>query len=428
MFVLRKRFVAAITAGLILTLPLAAVQEKADPLREKAEAGDAESAFYLGNEYFYGEHRKTNYTLAAYWYLKAAEKGIPEAQYNYASCLESGKGVKKNLPEAFAWYQKAAKQDFEPAMFQLAKIYVSGISDGKTLLLNPEPKTALELLEKLAERKFEPAELQLAAMRMGRSQSAEEHHQAFMLLTRINARKQPPPEAVRMLADCYFSAIGCPRDRRKAVELLKSAAAGGDAEALAKLGFLCEFGNTVKADPAKANEYYRQAAEKGHPMGQFKYAEAMAEGAFPGKNLNDALDWYRRSAEGGCQQAMFKLGVMYHDGLGVKVDKSRASAYFFQAARRGYARAQYNLACMFDEGEVTGKPDKEAAFYWFLQAARGGDVGAQRRAGICYLNGIGVDRSISKAEQWLVTAARNGDFAARELLYQIRQAGPGPAF
>ncbi|MBO4649012.1 MAG: sel1 repeat family protein [Lentisphaeria bacterium] len=428
MFVMQKQLLAAMTAGLILALPLGAAQQKADLLREKAEAGDAESAFYLGNEYYYGEHRKINYTLAAYWYLKAAEKGIPEAQYNYAACLESGRGVKINLPEAFSWYQKAAKQDFEPALFRVAKIYASGLHDGKTLLLHPEPKTALELLEKLADRKFEPAEIELAAMRMGRSDSAENHRQAFTLLSRVNARKNAQPEATRMLADCYFSGIGCPQDRQKAVELLKSAAAGGDAEALAKLGFLFEFGNTVKADPVQAHEYYRQAAEKGHPMGQFKYAEAMAEGAYPGKNLNDAVEWYRKSAGGGCQQAMFKLGVMYHDGLGVKVDKARAAAYFFQAARRGYARAQYNLACMFDEGTVTGKPDKEAAFYWFLQAARGGDTVAQRRTGICYMNGIGVERSISKAEQWLVTAARNGDFAARELLYQIQQSGPGPAF
>ena len=98
------------------------------------------------------------------------------------------------------------------------------------------------------------------------------------------------------------------------------------------------------------------------------------------------------------------------------------------AARRGYVRAQYNLACLFDNGTVNGKPDKEAAFYWFQQAARGGDVTAQRRVGECYLNGTGVDQSLSKAEQWLTTAARNGDFTAGELLYRIQRSAAGSSF
>ena len=76
---------------LIVSLNLLAEAAKKDALREKAAAGDAESAFYLGNEYFYGENRAANYTLAAYWYKKAAEKGIPEAQFNYGSCLEAGR-------------------------------------------------------------------------------------------------------------------------------------------------------------------------------------------------------------------------------------------------------------------------------------------------------------------------------------------------
>jgi len=52
-------------------------------------------------------------------------------------------------------------------------------------------------------------------------------------------------------------------------------------------------------------------------------------------------------------------------------------------------------------------------------------VTAQRRTGECYLNGTGVDRSISQAEHWLLQAARNGDFAAKEQLYLIQRSLPG---
>ena len=400
-----------------------------DPLRMKATAGDAESAFYLGNEYFYGENRPVNYTLAVYWYKKAADKGIPEAQYNYASCLESGRGTDKNLPEAFVWYKKASDQNFQPAVFRMAQFHLSGVPDKSgRLLLKPDVKAGLALLEKLAQQQYEPAEIECAAMRMGKHASEEDRRKAFALLIRITGRKQCDPRALRMLADCYFSGIGCPPNRSKAVSLLNAAAEKKEPEALAKLGFLYEYGHGVKADPEKSRACYRKAAEAGHPMAQFKYAEAMTEGQIPGKNVNDALVWYRKSAAGNCPQAIFKLGVFYHDGVGVRQNKQQAARLFFQAARLGYVRAQYNLACLFDNGTVNGKQDKEAAFYWFQQAARGGDVTAQRRVGECYLNGTGVDQSLSKAEQWLVTAAGNGDTAARELLYQIQRSAAGSSF
>ena len=400
-----------------------------DTLRMKAAAGDAESAFYLGNEYFYGENRPANYTLAVYWYKKAADKGIPEAQYNYASCLEAGRGTDRNLAEAFVWYKKSSDQNFQPAVFRMAQFHLTGVPDKSgRLILQPDVKSGLALLEKLAKQQYEPAEIECAAMRMGKHASEEDRKKAFALLIRITGRKQCDPRALRMLADCYFSGIGCLPDRSKAVSLLNAAAEKKEPEALAKLGFLYEYGHGVKADPEKSRDCYRKAAEAGHPMAQFKYAEAMTDGQIPGKNVNDALVWYRKSAAGNCPQAIFKLGVFYHDGVGVRQNKQQAARLFFQAARRGYVRAQYNLACLFDEGVVNGKPDKEAAFYWFQQAARGGDVTAQRRVGECYLNGTGVDQSISKAEQWLVSAARNGDTAARELLYQIQRSAAGSSF
>ena len=424
-----KKAGAALLIGVWTLILSGAPAQKKDILREKASSGDGESAFYLGNEYFYGENRPKNHTLAAYWYLKAAEKGIPEAQFNYASCLETGKGTKASLPEAFAWYKKAADQNFDPAVFRIARFYTSGFwGERGLILLKPALETALRMLEKLADRQYLPAEMELAAMRMGKSKSQTDHRQAFTLLSRITARKNCPPAALRMLADCYFSGFGCTRDRAKAADLLKTAGDRGDSEALAKLGFLHEYGNTVRQDQNLSREYYRKAAEAGHPMAQFKYAEAMAEGVFPGKNLNDALVWYQKSASAGCPQALFKLGVFYHDGTGVKPDKNRAARLFYRAAKMGYPRAQHNLACLFAEGTVTGKPDKEAAFYWFLQAAQSGDVMSQKRVAECYLNGSGVERSISKAEKWLLLAVQNGDMDARRLLYELQRSGSGSYF
>ena len=173
-FCYRKKILPLLLlSGMSLTLPAADHAPENDTLRTKAAQGEAEAAFYLGSEYFYGENRTQNYTLAAYWFLKAAEKGIPEAQFNYASCLESGRGVKRDLQEAFAWYEKAARSGFEPASFRMAKFYMSGMQDKNGMVqLQPSMTTAVEILGKLAARNYEPAELELAAYLMRRDAAA----------------------------------------------------------------------------------------------------------------------------------------------------------------------------------------------------------------------------------------------------------------
>ena len=47
---------------------------------------------------------------AANWYLKAAEQGLPEAQWNLGWMYESGKGVPFDEKEAMKWFHKAAIQ------------------------------------------------------------------------------------------------------------------------------------------------------------------------------------------------------------------------------------------------------------------------------------------------------------------------------
>ena len=61
---------------------LLAAQE-ADSLRKAALGGEAEAMLKLADEYFHGTpSRHADRTVAAYWYRKAAEVGVPEGMYN----------------------------------------------------------------------------------------------------------------------------------------------------------------------------------------------------------------------------------------------------------------------------------------------------------------------------------------------------------
>ena len=66
--------------------------------------GDPRAAYSLAE--FYDDHPLivSNYKKAAQLYLYAAERGIPEAQYNIANMYERGDGLEKNLVQSVRWY------------------------------------------------------------------------------------------------------------------------------------------------------------------------------------------------------------------------------------------------------------------------------------------------------------------------------------
>jgi localization factor PodJL len=56
-----------------------------------------------------------NMTIAAQWFLKAAEFGMTDAQYNLAVLFERGTGVKADGGEAYVWYAIAGAQGDQDA-------------------------------------------------------------------------------------------------------------------------------------------------------------------------------------------------------------------------------------------------------------------------------------------------------------------------
>ena len=394
--------------------------ETDDPLRDSGRKGDREAMLKLAHEYFHGlNSRRPDPTVAAYWYRRAAEAGVPEGMYNYAVCLINGSGVHRNRYEAVQWFRKAADAGVLMARLHVAGVTISGLPADRKLgtpEIPPLPEYGLSLLKDLAEERFQPAELLYARMLLRRGKP-EEIPQAVSILNRLAALENPPPEALRMLADCKYGGIGMKKDPAEMIRLLRRASKSGDAEALGKLAFCYEYGRAVPVDLPRAFNLYRLSAERGNAMAQFKYAEFLANGTVSGKQeLAAALPWYQRAAEQNNPQALFRLGVFCLEGIGMKKSEREASELFFRAAKQGYARAQYNLACMYAAGQGDLEKDETAAVYWFTLAAQKGDTAAQRALGLRYLEGRGVTRSITRGEEWLRRAAKNGDDEALRIL------------
>lgn len=146
------------------------------------------------------------------------------------------------------------------------------------------------------------------------------------------------------------------------------------------LGDMYKNGHGVKADPAQAENWYRKAAEKDEPRGQWALGHCMydSEGN-PDRNeealtwmgkaaargepflqcwLGDvyrlaerheeALHWYGRAAAQDDKDGLFKLGTMYEEGHGVPRDLEAAAFWYRKAAGRGHAEAQWQLGQLYE--------------------------------------------------------------------------------
>ena len=403
-------------------------------LRKKALSGEKESAFFLADAYFYGKDVKKNPVLAVYWYRIAAQKGLAEAQYNLACCLESGTGCRPDPAGAYSWYAKASGQQFAPAMLRMFHYYRTGLkgADGK-ILAEVSLQKGMALLRVLSAKGHKEAQILLSSALLRKGSTEKEQKEAFLLLQRLAGSSGADGVVLRMLSDCYYGGLGCEKNPEKAVFFLRKAAALKDPEAMAKLGFFLEYGLCgLTADRQEAFACYRRSAFGGHPLGQCKYAEFLYQRAAGSKKaVLEALEWYRKSALQGCVQALHFLGRTFRDGIpGIwESDLKKAAGSFFAAARNGYAPSQYELALMFQNKQINGREDKEAAFYWFLQGAMQGHLPSLHQAAECYLEGRGVERSYVNGTRLLRAAAEKGDYKAgrrlQELLISERYSGTG---
>jgi hypothetical protein len=106
----------------LATLP----DESFEQLLTKADAGDAEAMFELGQRYDYGLGVDKDSKMALEWYSKAAEAGNPEAMFEIANIYYDGDYVEQDYAKALEWFQKAAEDEHSDAMYNLGLMYETG--------------------------------------------------------------------------------------------------------------------------------------------------------------------------------------------------------------------------------------------------------------------------------------------------------------
>ncbi len=231
-----------------------------------AEQGDADAQFNLGVMYDKGQEVAQDYSQAADWYRKAAEQGNANAQYNLGVMYLNGQGVPKDDSQAANWFRKAAEQGSANSQYNLGYMYRNG--------------------------------------------------------------------------------QGVPQDDSQAVNWYRKAAEQGNAMAQHNLGSMYRNGQGVPQDDSQAANWYRKAAEQGSANSQYRLGYMYRNGQGVPQDDSQAANWYRKAAEQGSANAQFELGVMYS----VQQDYSQAANWFRKAAEQGHSEALFKLAKIYELG------------------------------------------------------------------------------
>lgn len=221
--------------------------------------------------------------------------------------------------------------------------------------------------------------------------------------------------------------------READLEALREAAEDGDGEALMALATLYWFGGGLQVrgepvfapDKAKAVDYYRRAAEKGHVPAQVFLAHALATGDGVAPDQAAALPWLKQSAEAGNARSQLLFAEFLEHGKGgVARDPGKAAEFYRKAAEADQPRAHCALARLHSAGTGVEQNPSESV-KWYRKCAAGGDVSAMSALATAYETGQGVEQDAAAAVEWFRKAAEKGDVAAMLRLAKAFQTGTG---
>ena len=373
--------------------------------RESAEQGSAKGAFGHGMllmrqpaQAAMGDHQ------AAHWIRKAAEAGIPLANYIYGYVCEHGIGLPKSPADAAVFYERSARRGVVQGQLRWGTLLIEGkdvrrnVVEGESWLrkaaLAGDPEAAITVGDLYAcELDLPPNFLEAAIWYRHAAERA--HGTAAFKLAQLLVKNRPGlsqdlDEAIRWY--CLAAEAGHQAAQAELVKLLRGGAPAahharlrtwfetkakaGDPQAAFTLGLDVLLKPDAMEADQKAMFWLRQAAET-MVEAQCWYGYLLAEGRGAAAEPQAGRAWIKRAADAGLQDAQVLLAEMMLNGRGGARDHGEAFRVFKRAAEAGHAGAAFATGMMLRGGHDVA-PDEANALIWLREAARRGHAHAQQ--------------------------------------------------
>ena len=320
-----------------------------------------------------------------------AEEGNVEAQYYLGDGLYWGLyRLEEDEPRAAALIESAAKQGHEESLATIGTWYLHGT------VVELNPKTAVSYLNKAHVMGNLDAQMQLAfAYHDGTGVKQNDQH-AYGLLR--DAAEAGHSQSMANLGHYLFFAIGVEEDRDEAFVWWKKAAEHNDDFALYSLGRSFLQGDGVERDAEKAVEFFREAVDFGSLLAKHRLALCLLTGDGCHEDENEAFNLFEEAHWLGDINSTYWLGLCYKNGWGVTTDYERAVVLFNECLKEK-PEAGFELGECVRNGQGAPK-NFEVAFDYYLKAAEDGSSEAKAAIGRAFFLGEGVAESDQNAVKW----------------------------
>ena len=337
-----------------------------------------------------------------------AVSGVAQAQ------VEMGGDVPPELRSAVTAYRSG---DLRAAEVQLRSL-APGNPDaeawlGAVLLDRGDSKQALRLFQRSADAGSAEGQHRLALV-FAEGLAGTPRNETLAVELFEKAANSGHQRAQFNLGILYFRGKGVPKDLVQARAWLEKAAASEDPYALYALGrAMDESQGAALADPVRAADLFRRAAEKGHPYAALRYGIALQDGNGVKKDLTAAQNWLLQAQRAGVPEASLALGDMLvrtpanKDKAANQKVVAMAIGWFEAAAEAGVASAQFKLANAYFAGACVPR-DVAKALVWYERAARQGLAEAQHALGILLIGGVAGPADSVEGYKWLLLAEKGG--------------------
>jgi uncharacterized protein len=407
---------------------------------------------------------RDEHTAAFPLFAQAARAGMRQAQYRLGRCYLLGLGVPLSVGEAQRWLRRAAKGGDAAAQTQLAGLALQGHADheGVGLFGAASQEADFERAEYWCRKAIASGSTEAKALL------------AFVLTAGPEESRDPAAAEIlyresaaagwssgQLGSAMHFLRDGTPESAMQALELLRSAAAGGAAVAHHLLGILTESGLTGSVDFPAAAASYKEAAVLGLASAQVRYGFALLHGRGVERDVFTAETWLRRAALAGDAQAAAVVGYLYARGGDLPPNYAESAMWLRRAADGGHIGAARTLGRMLMLGNGIARDMEEAAHWlhfaacggdeearaeltllaltqqldegkrnvvadWLRAAAGAGDPRAQFDLGLCLAQGIGAEKDNLAGLGWVRRSADAGYPEAMRMLAALAGAGESP--
>lgn len=225
----------------------------------------------------------TNYTKPVTPTPQDAAK-FADAEYELAKVYLKGQSGPQNLQKAFNLMKSAAEHGHAEAMGGVGYFYATGLLVGKN------DAEAIAWFRKGAEAGGPKAQLNLGQMLAQGLGTPKDEKEGLLWITR--SADQNLPDAWYALGSVYyFGKYGNGVDYKKAFPYLLKAAEADNPDAQNMVGFMLEGLAGIDPDEARAEFWYRKAAERGNAKAQCNLGRLLDPASKDGARRIEALTW-----------------------------------------------------------------------------------------------------------------------------------------